>query len=307
MANPFKILTILGSPQDKKSNTRALVEDFLEEVAAAGLQFEHRVIPLGRESVLPCRGCWNCTHQKPCPVSRRDDLEAIKTAMLDCDMLILACPVYTNQVTAQMKALFDRLFTWCHIFPLLGKYSLSACTTGNDGFKETGFFLEKMLATYGTSSFGTIYSTGAFASGDFPRRTMARAKNVKLARRVAETVMKDNPLPVNRMQRRMFKVMKQKLMGIHALNAIRYGNIEGQPKPPWLKMWVMKKIFKKMAVTEEQLTQWAKNISFEYTWWKRRGWLDTRSFKDLSKRPVPADLNARQLLLGDPPAQSKAS
>lgn len=31
--------------------------------------------------------------------------------MLECDMLIMASPVYTNQVSAQMKALFDRLFT----------------------------------------------------------------------------------------------------------------------------------------------------------------------------------------------------
>ena len=38
------------------------------------------------------------------------------------------------------------MFTWCHIFPLLGKYSLSACTTGNDGYKEVGSYLEKILA-----------------------------------------------------------------------------------------------------------------------------------------------------------------
>ena len=305
--NKFKILTILGSPQDKRSNTRALVEDFLEEAAAAGLKFDHRVISLGRKTVLPCRGCWNCTKGKTCPVSRRDDLDEIKAAMLEYDMLILACPVYTNQVSAQMKALFDRLFTWCHIFPLLGKYSLSACTTGNDGLKETGFFLEKMLATYGTSSFGTIYSAGAFASGDFPRRARARVRNAALARRVAETVLQNELRPVNRMQRRMFKAMKQKMTGIHAINTIRYGEIEGQPRPPRLKMWVMKKIFKKMAVTDEQLADWAGNISFEYSWWKRRGWLDTRSFNDLSKRPVPPDFNARQLLLGDNPAQAKAS
>ena len=58
--------------------------------------------------------------------------------MLKCEVLILACPVYENQVSAQMKALFDRLFVWCHIFPLLGKYSLSAVTTGNDGYQQTG-------------------------------------------------------------------------------------------------------------------------------------------------------------------------
>ncbi len=55
MANEFKILTILGSPHDGKSNTRALVEDFVEDVAAAGLAVDHQVISLGRKKVLPCK------------------------------------------------------------------------------------------------------------------------------------------------------------------------------------------------------------------------------------------------------------
>ena len=32
MNGKFKVLTILGSPHDKKSNTRAFVEDFVEEM-----------------------------------------------------------------------------------------------------------------------------------------------------------------------------------------------------------------------------------------------------------------------------------
>ena len=297
MSKKFKILTILGSPVDKKSNTRSLVEDFVDKMAQAGLSLEHRVISLAKEPVLPCKGCWCCTEDNPCPLSKKDSLETIKAAMLDCDMLIMATPVYTNGVSAQMKALFDRLFTWCHIFPLLGKYSLSACTTGNDGHKETGEFLEKMLATYGTASFGTICSTGGFISGEFPKRALARKANAKLAKRVAGTVLQNKSLPVTRMQRKMFKVMKTKMMGIHTLNVIRYGHIEGQPEPSWLKLKIMKKIFKKMAVTEEQLTRWANYISFEYRWWKSRGWLHAKSFKQLSAYPVPQEFNARTRLL----------
>ncbi|MBW2525684.1 MAG: flavodoxin family protein, partial [Deltaproteobacteria bacterium] len=202
MTKTFKILTILGSPHDGKSNTRALVEDFVAEVAAAGLPLEHRVIPLGRTPVLHCEGCWACTKNRPCPQSKHDDLDAIKAAMLGCDMLILASPVYVNQVSAQMKALLDRLFTWCHVFPLLGKYSLSACTTGNDGQRETGEFLEKMLATYGTSSFGTLCGTRAATPGFFPGREAARTGHRKLASKVAATLRAGKALPVTALQRR---------------------------------------------------------------------------------------------------------
>ena len=122
MKSTFKILTILGSPHDRKSNTKALVNDFVEDLENEGLELDHEVISLGRKKVEPCKGCWNCTFDRPCRI--KDDLEEIKIKLIECDMLIVASPVYTNQVTAQMKAFFDRLFTWCHIFPLLGKYSL---------------------------------------------------------------------------------------------------------------------------------------------------------------------------------------
>ena len=240
MANEFKILTILGSPHNGKSNTRALVEDFVEDVAAAGLAVDHQVISLGRKKVLPCKGCWNCTRNKPCPLSRKDDLEEIKAAMTECDMLILASPVYTNQITAQMKALFDRLFTWCHIFPLLGKYSLSACTTGNDGEKETAAFLEKMLATYGTSSFGTLCSLGAFTPGFFPRRQSARETHRKLARKVVATLLSGKALPVTALQRKMFKVMKRKVAATHAIDWLRTGPVAGQPAPNPILLWLMR-------------------------------------------------------------------
>lgn len=297
MTSTFKILTILGSPHDGKSNTRALVEDFVEDVAAEGLAVDHQVIPLGRRKLLPCRGCWSCTRNKPCPLSKKDDLEEIKAAMIDCDMLILASPVYTNQVTAQMKALFDRLFTWCHIFPLLGKYSLSACTTGNDGHGEVGAFLEKMLATYGTYSFGTINSIFGFTPGFFPGRDRARAKNKKLAARVARTVLESKRPSINRMQRKMFKVMRRKMTGVHAINCMRHGNVDGQPEPPWLRLKIMNHFIEKLGFTDKQLDTWAGFLEFELGWWRSRGWLDTKSFSELAARPMPADFNAKQRLL----------
>lgn len=297
MAKTFKILTILGSPHDRKSNTGALVADFVEDVAAAGLPLEHRVISLGRKKVLPCKGCWSCTRQRPCPVSKKDDLDEIKAAMLECDMLILASPVYTNQVSAQMKALFDRLFTWCHIFPLLGKYSLSACTTGNDGHDEVGRFLEKMLATYGTSSFGTIYSLGAFTPGFFPRRELSRAKNRKLAEKVAATILQGKPLPVSSIQKRMFKVMKRKVGGAHAINWLRNGPVEGQPAPSPLLLWILRTRFRKVGISEEQLDRLSGLITLELSWWRSRGWLSAKSFKELSARPIPDGFSVQQQLL----------
>lgn len=298
MTKTFEVLTILGSPHDGKSNTRALVDDFVEEVAAAGLPLRHRVISLGRKTVLPCKGCWRCTKEKSCPQSKKDDLDEIKAAMLACDLLILASPVYENQVSAQMKALFDRLFPWCHVFPLLGTYSLSACTTGNDGHRETGAYLEKMLATYGTSSFGTIHGLGAFTPGFFPRRSTTRAKHAKLAQKVARTMLEGRRLPTSALQRRMFKVMKRKVSGSHTIDWMLHGPIEGQPAPPRLLTWIIRRRFDQVGLTEAQQEKLSGLIPFELRWWRSRGWLDARSFDDLRGRPIPAGFDVSARLLG---------
>ncbi len=303
MTHKFQILTILGSPHDANSNTRALVEGFIEDVAREGLPLDHQVISLGQKKVLPCRGCWNCTRHKPCPLAN-DDLAEIKAAMLSCDMLILACPVYANQVTAQMKALFDRLFTWCHVFPLLGKVSLSACTTGNDGQKEVGRYLEKILATYGTSSFGTISSIGAFTPGFFPWEKIARNKNKRLAKRVAQTILTGKQLPIGAMQCRMYRVMRRKMSGIHTLDTLQNGPSKGQPAPNWLRSQIMQWFFKKANLSNTQRDKLARLLAFELDWWRARGWLDTRSFRQLISRPLPDDFNSRERLLATEVAAS---
>jgi multimeric flavodoxin WrbA len=295
MNKTFKIITILGSPHDKKSNTRALVEDFVDEMSSAGLDLEHEVISLGRKNINPCRGCWNCTGNRPCPID--DDLTSVKESLLESDMVILASPVYTNQVSAQMKAFCDRLFTWCHVFPLLGKYSLSAVTTGNDGYRETGEFLEKMLATYGTRSFGTIYSIGGFTPGFFPWREQARQKNRKMAVRAVKMIQQNKLPKVKPILYKMFKAMKHKMHGMHAVNSMVNGEVKNQPKPLWLRVRVMQFFMKKMKITDKQLQKWAGFMSFELSWWRDRGWLRAGNFKQLADMKVPDNFDIKTRLL----------
>jgi len=279
------------------------------DMAGEGLELEHAVISLGRKQVLPCRGCWNCTREKPCPLSRKDDLEEIKAAMLDCDMLILASPVYANQVTAQMKALFDRLFTWCHIFPLLGKYSLSASTTGGEGTEHVIELQEKMLATYGTYSLGSISTRGGLTPGFFPARQAARERNRKKARRAARLVLEGRLPRTSPIQRKMFKVMQQKIQAFHAVRCLHREKPADEPRPSWFFSRLISRVVRKAGITDEQLKTWAGLMTFEFRWWKERGWLNARSFSELAARPAPAGFDIRQRLLcpGEPVRREWAS
>jgi multimeric flavodoxin WrbA len=200
----LRVFSIIGSPHDGKSKTRALIEDFSNEISRNGVELENEIISLGRKVVNPCRGCWTCTFGKPCPI--KDDLREIKQKMLGCDMLIIGSPVYLNQVSAQMKALFDRLFFWCHKYPLQGKYSLSAVTADNDGYKETAAFIEKMLAAYGTLSFGSITNIGACNPDFFPWRVNAKTHNHNLARKTARTILEGKKPATRKIQKEIFKI-----------------------------------------------------------------------------------------------------
>jgi len=222
MKTKFKILSIVGSPHDSKSNTRALIENFINEVARNGVEVEHDVISLGRKEVKPCRGCWNCTGNRPCPIN--DDLPEIKKKMIECDMLILGSPVYMSQVSAQMKALIDRLFTWCQTHPLIGKYSLSAVTARNDGQKETAAFLEKMLAAYGTSSFGSLMGIGAFTPGFFSWRKTAKIHNQKLARKVSRTIQEEKITDRRKIRKELYKTKNYRMRDVHIMNCLSYGD-----------------------------------------------------------------------------------
>jgi hypothetical protein len=217
--------------------------------------------------------------------------------MLECDMLILGSPVYTNQVSAQMKAMFDRLFTWCHIYPLLGKYSLSAVTTGNEGHKETSEFIEKMLATYGTRSFGSIMSIGAFTPGFFPWRVKAKQKNQKLARKVARTILSEKKPASRKIQKQIFKVMNNKMNGVHTINCMQHGIPTGQPAPVKLRQKIMSYFFKKLNMSDKEMDKMAGFMTFELGWWRDRHWLGKKSLKAIYETPVPEDFHLKERLM----------
>jgi len=128
---------------------------------------------------------------------------------------------------------------------------------------------------------------------------MARKRSGKLARRVARTILDRRRPRVNAEQKRMFKVMKRKMMGLHAVNILHSGGTDGQPKPPWWLLRLLKKFMQKVELTNQQLRTWTGLLSFELEWWKRRGWLNARSFDDLARRPVPEDFDVRGRLLKD--------
>jgi len=99
----LKLLAIVGSPR-LDGNTNYLVDEALGEAAKMGAQTEKLI--LSQYEVNPCLGHEDCASFDSC--LQKDDAGWILDRFCEADGVILATPVYYYNVTAQMKAFFDR-------------------------------------------------------------------------------------------------------------------------------------------------------------------------------------------------------
>lgn len=99
----MKIVILVGSP-NRNGSTHLLAECFRQGAQEAGHTVE--IIDVAHADIHPCTGCIHCGYEGPC--SQKDDVEGIRTKILDADMMVFATPLYYYGMSAQIKALVDR-------------------------------------------------------------------------------------------------------------------------------------------------------------------------------------------------------
>ena len=99
----MKIVILMGSPNPKGS-TSILAESFKKGAEEGGHTVE--TIDVCRLNVNPCTGCVACGYEGDCV--QNDDNERIRKALLNCDMVVFATPLYYYGMSAQLKAVVDR-------------------------------------------------------------------------------------------------------------------------------------------------------------------------------------------------------
>lgn len=112
---PIRVLGISGSPH-RNGNTEQLLDRFLEGAADAGGITEK--IILSTLQYHSCRGCNACHKTGVCIM--KDDIVPILTQKVpEADIVVLASPIYSMSITAEMKAFIDRAHTiWAQKFKL---------------------------------------------------------------------------------------------------------------------------------------------------------------------------------------------
>ena len=129
------IIVLSGSPR-KGGNTDLLVDAF---VKGAEKNNNVEVISVADYKVNPCIGCNSCFDREGHDCFQQDDMQVVYDKLKCADVIVVASPVYFYGVSAQLKAIIDRLHTpmgndfkarklqFCQNCLILLRYSISLC------------------------------------------------------------------------------------------------------------------------------------------------------------------------------------
>ena len=102
----MKIVVLNGSPR-ANGNTELLSQSFIRGAVEAGNEAE--LINLRGKKVAGCLGCKYC-HGHGGECVQKDDMKEILASLNQADMAVFASPIYWFDITAQLKAVIDRLY-----------------------------------------------------------------------------------------------------------------------------------------------------------------------------------------------------
>ena len=103
----MKIVIIESSPH-RNGSSNMLAEQFVKGAQEAG----HTVVELdaAHMNIHPCLGCEHCGMNGPC--AQKDDVHQIRDALLSADMAVFVTPVYYFGMSAQLKMVIDRFYSY---------------------------------------------------------------------------------------------------------------------------------------------------------------------------------------------------
>ncbi len=136
-------------------NTYNLLIQIKELLANQDVELE--ILELYHYDIKDCIGCDCCILNGKCVLP--DDVSQIMDTLTRADGIILASPVYLQQVSGKMKIFFGRTCRWYHRPELVGKPVLSVATTKGSGLKATLSYMENVAAQWGAITAGAVGRT----------------------------------------------------------------------------------------------------------------------------------------------------
>lgn len=162
-----KIVILNGSPR-KSGNTSALVKKFTEGAESEGNTVTEFF--LDEMDIHGCKGCFGGHSTKECPCIQKDDMAKIYPVVKECDVIVLATPLYYWNMSGQLRTAVDRLFALEENDGNLLRGNGRACAllmaAEGHGFEDVLLYYEHLMDHLKWKNLGHVLAGGNCDLGD---------------------------------------------------------------------------------------------------------------------------------------------
>ena len=167
-----KIVILNGSPR-KTGNTSALVKAFTEGAESAGNTVTEFF--LDKMDIHGCKGCFGGHSSQKCPCVQKDDMSQIDPAVKDCDVVVLASPLYYWTMSGQLRTALDRLFALeegdGNLLRGNGKSSALLMAAEGHGFDDAVLYFDHLMEHLRWKNLGYVLAGGNMKVGAIKGKT----------------------------------------------------------------------------------------------------------------------------------------
>lgn len=156
-----KIVVLNGSPR-KNGNTSALVKKFTEGAEKSGNTVTEFF--LDSMDIHGCKGCFGGHSSRECPCVQKDDMAQIYPVVKECDVVVLATPLYYWNMSGQIRTAVDRLFALeegdGNLLRGNGRASALLMAAEGNGFEDVLLYYEHLMEHLKWKNLGHVLAGG---------------------------------------------------------------------------------------------------------------------------------------------------
>ena len=153
-----KLLHINGDHYNEKKTTMKIYKQLKLEIKKRYYLEEIFIDDSYLNFINNCIGCKTCFKTGNCIYDNKDGIIEIKNKLLGADIIVISTPIFIDNISGNLKTLFDRLSYWFHTMPLKGKKCILIISTYRTGINEVSNYLYKICSYLGLEVVGLITS-----------------------------------------------------------------------------------------------------------------------------------------------------
>ena len=179
----MKIVAYNGSPKGKNSVTHLMLKEILKGAKTAGA--ETTLCTLAEKTIEHCKGCFHCWYVEKNTCVIKDDMTEVISHFDNMDVLLLATPLYFDNMSGMLKVFLDRCVAYGSYFIEKDKHGESKHI---DSFKEKNNKPAPKIVVVSNCGFG---EHSQFRALEFMMDRMARNMSTEV---IAKILRSQGPL-----------------------------------------------------------------------------------------------------------------